>query len=153
MARVKVKICGTTSVQNGVQAAAAGADTIGLIFAAGSKRQVAPAQAREIALAVGPTVARVGVFMNQSPAEVLQIADSARLSSSQLHGDLSRLYAEQLYRYYPVLLALRPQDLPLCDLPAGVTLLLDAPQPGSGQPLDWQALAPTFHRERGWQAA
>lgn len=88
--------------------------------------------------------------MGQPLSEMLRIANQARLSALQVHGqhpnsEQSRRYIAQLCQYYPVLLALTPQDLPLSrELPPEVTLLLDAPQAGGGQPLDWTALAPHF---------
>lgn len=59
----RVKICGTTSVHDAVQAAQAGADALGFIFAPVSKRLVSASVAREAGLSVGPAVARVGVFL------------------------------------------------------------------------------------------
>ncbi len=152
MSGIRVKICGTTTPQDGLLAAQAGADALGLIFAPGSKRQITPPQARNIALSVGPTVARVGVFMHQGLDEILRVADAARLSSVQLHGAQSQRGAQTIAQYYPVLLALSVHDLNArnlsnTDLPlpsAALTWLIDAPQPGSGQPIDWAALAPHF---------
>nr|AAA33633.1 trifunctional protein with glutamine amidotransferase (TrpG), phosphoribosylanthranilate isomerase (TrpF), and indoleglycerolphosphate synthetase (TrpC) activities [Phycomyces blakesleeanus] len=46
--QVQVKICGISSVEAAVEAATAGADLVGLIFAEKSKRQVTVAKAREI---------------------------------------------------------------------------------------------------------
>ena len=145
-ARTRVKICGTTSVQGAVLAAEAGADAIGLIFAAGSRRLVSVDVARQASLAVGPGVGRVGVFMGQAPSEVLRLADVARLSAVQLHGPLSPKALAQLATFYPVLRVLSPDELDTdrSGWPAHVTPMLDAPQPGSGQVLDWASLAPQF---------
>lgn len=144
-AHLKVKICGTTTLADGLLAAGAGADAIGLIFAA-SKRQITPDQARTISLGVGPALGRVGVFLGQPLNEVLRVADHARLSAVQLHGRVPAAYLQEVQRYYPVILA-QPAPQPsqgLSAAPPGVTLLLDAPQPGSGETLDWAALAPSF---------
>ena len=143
MNRLHVKVCGTTSVADALLAAEAGADAIGLVFAPISKRRVDVAAARAASLAVGPGVARVGVFLDQPLDEVLRTADTARLSAVQIHGAVSSLYVATVARYHPVLRALRPQDLG--ERPAAnVTVLLDAPTPGGGVPLDWAGLREVF---------
>lgn len=144
---LRVKVCGTTSLQDALTSAEAGADAVGLIFAAVSKRLVTVETAREISLALGPAVGRVGVFLGQPLDEVLRVAERARLSAVQIHGEVSSLYLETLACYHPVLRVLRPAELAGQDT-ASVgphqTLMLDAPVPGGGQPLDWQALQPGF---------
>ncbi|WP_322618721.1 phosphoribosylanthranilate isomerase [Deinococcus terrestris] len=153
---VRVKVCGTTSVHDAVLAAEAGADALGFIFAPVSKRLVTPEVAREAGLNVGPVVARVGVFLGQGLDEVLRTAEAARVSAVQLHGPLAPLYLKAVAAYYPVLRVLRPADLGReataeeLGLP-GVTPMLDAPQPGGGQPLDWAALRGLFPAG-GWLA-
>ncbi|WP_221091026.1 phosphoribosylanthranilate isomerase [Deinococcus aquaedulcis] len=143
---IRVKVCGTTSVHDAVLAAEAGADALGFIFAPVSKRLVTPQVAREAGLGVGPTVARVGVFLDQGLDEVLRLADAARLSAVQLHGPLSSLYVETVAAYYPVLRVLRPADLAAAAVwhPPHITLMVDAPEPGSGHALDWDALRAAF---------
>jgi phosphoribosylanthranilate isomerase len=144
--RVRVKVCGTTTLHDGLLAAEAGADAVGLIFAAISRRRVGVAQAREISLALGPAVGRVGVFLDQGLDEVLRSAEQARLSAVQIHGEVSSLYLDTLACYHPVLHVLSPAQLVRRDGPelAGVTLMVDAPVPGSGEVLDWSALQPHF---------
>lgn len=144
----RVKICGTTSVHDAVQAAQAGADALGFIFAPVSKRLVSASVAREAGLSVGPAVARVGVFLDQGLDEVLRLSEAARVSAVQLHGPLSEGFVRAVTAFYPVLRVLRPADLVTegklwQDVP-GVTLMLDAPQPGGGVPLDWESLRATF---------
>lgn len=153
MTPLRVKVCGTTSVQDALLSAGAGADALGFIFAPVSRRLVSPGVAREAGLSVGPAVARVGVFLNQGLDEVLRLAEAARVSAVQLHGPLSSLYVREVARYHPVLRVLRPGNLmgdpgredalEALELP-GVTLMLDAPEPGGGIPLDWAALRTVF---------
>lgn len=153
---VRVKVCGTTSVHDAVLAAEAGADALGFIFAPVSKRLVSPEVARAAGLSVGPVVARVGVFLGQGLNEVLRTAEAARVSAVQLHGPLAPLYLRAVAAYYPVLRVLRPADLgheataEELGLP-GVTPMLDAPDPGSGKPLNWDALRGVFP-PGGWLA-
>ena len=142
--RTRVKICGTTSVRDALLAQEAGADAVGLIFAV-SRRRVTPRVAREVSLALGPSMARVGVFLGAGVDEVLRTADAARVSAVQLHGNVSGVYVEAVLRYYPVLRVLRPGEaLPVAR--AGLTVMYDAPSPGSGVPLDWAALREAFPR-------
>lgn len=147
---VRVKVCGTTSVHDAVLSAGAGADALGFIFAPVSKRLVSAQVAREAGLSVGPSVARLGVFLEQGMDEVLRTAEAARVSAVQLHGPLSSLYVRQVAAYYPVLRVVRPADLAAeADMwrdEPGVTLMLDAPEPGGGVPLDWAALREVFPR-------
>ena len=148
MASVKVKVCGTTNVQDAALCAEAGADALGFIFAPVSKRLVSVSAAREASLAVGPAVARVGVFMNQGLDDVLRLAEQSRMSALQLHGALTPEYVLSAAQFYPVLRVVGPADLrdegrQWHGHPA-VTLMLDAPAPGGGVPLDWAALQADF---------
>src|SRR5207244_10862397 len=63
-AQVFVKICGITTVEDGLAAARAGADAIGLVFWPGSSRCVDIARARRISHALPPFMLRVGVFVD-----------------------------------------------------------------------------------------
>jgi phosphoribosylanthranilate isomerase len=81
-----VKVCGITRPEDAVSAAEAGADAVGFVFHAASPRAVTPARAREIGRELGPSVLRVGVFVD-APADVLaRIAGEASLDLLQLHG-------------------------------------------------------------------
>ena len=82
-----VKICGITRPEDAEQAAAAGADLIGLNFWRGSKRFVEDEQAREISAAIPPGVLRVGVFVNAHPLVVTETMAELKLDRVQLHGD------------------------------------------------------------------
>jgi phosphoribosylanthranilate isomerase len=82
----KVKICGITSVADGVAAAEAGADMIGLMFYAGSLRHISLATAVEISRALPPFVLRVGVFVNPDEALVTRAIAECGLNLLQFHG-------------------------------------------------------------------
>ncbi len=84
---IRVKICGITSVADGVAAAEAGADMIGLMLYEGSPRQITIAQAAGIARALPPFVLRVGVFVNPDPDFVTRAIGDCGLSLLQFHGD------------------------------------------------------------------
>jgi phosphoribosylanthranilate isomerase len=86
MSAVRVKICGITTPEDGVMAAAAGADAIGLVFWPKSKRHVDHETARRIHRALPPFVLRVGVFVDASREELESAVAAGGLDVVQLHG-------------------------------------------------------------------
>lgn len=87
--RPLVKICGVSRAEDAARAASLGADLLGLNFHPPSPRALDPegdaALLAEISEAAGP-VPLVGVFVHRPPAEIEEIAASARLALIQLHG-------------------------------------------------------------------
>ncbi len=81
-----VKVCGTTSLRDAQLSIAAGANALGFIFAP-SPRQVEIAAAGEIVAALLGEVEAIGVFVNEPPARVAEVANELGLSGVQLHGD------------------------------------------------------------------
>jgi phosphoribosylanthranilate isomerase len=81
-----VKICGITNAGDARVAADAGADAVGLVFAE-SPRRVGVEEARRISIALPENVIRVGVFVDEEPAEILRISREVGLDLVQLHGD------------------------------------------------------------------
>jgi phosphoribosylanthranilate isomerase len=85
----KVKICGITRLEDALHSAAAGADFLGYIFYAPSKRFIAPRSALEIVQQVRqqfPQVKHVGVFVDEEPANMAWVRNLAGLDYVQLHG-------------------------------------------------------------------
>ena len=82
---IQVKICGICDAAAAQAAVEAGADLIGFHFCS-SDRRVTPEEAKAIVdrLSLRPTI--VGVFIDQDPEEVRQIADLVGLDLLQLHG-------------------------------------------------------------------
>ncbi|MDR2366655.1 MAG: phosphoribosylanthranilate isomerase [Deltaproteobacteria bacterium] len=78
-----IKVCGLARPQDATMAAILGADMCGFIFHPKSPRAVAPNLARAMAT---PGAKRVGVFVDQSPGEILEIMDEAGLDLAQFHG-------------------------------------------------------------------
>jgi phosphoribosylanthranilate isomerase len=95
--RPLIKICGVTTPEDAALAVRLGADLLGVNFHPPSPRALDPvadaARLLEIADAAasaarGPRKALlVGVFVHRPPAEIEEIAESARLDLVQLHGD------------------------------------------------------------------
>ncbi|HEY5043712.1 MAG TPA: phosphoribosylanthranilate isomerase [Verrucomicrobiae bacterium] len=92
---VKVKICGLTSVADGLAAAEAGTDMIGLMFYDGSPRHITLATAVEISRALPPFVLRVGVFVNPVEELVTRAIGECNLSLLQFHGDETTEFCTQ----------------------------------------------------------
>jgi phosphoribosylanthranilate isomerase len=97
MPRVRVKICGIMTPEAAAAAAAAGADAIGLVFAP-YRRQVTPAQAREIIVSLPPLITTVGLFVDAPADEVESVARDLCLGAVQLHGDEPPAVCDQLRR-------------------------------------------------------
>ena len=81
------KICGITRIEDGLVAARAGADAIGLVFVAKSPRHVQPEVAREITRALPPFVSTVALFVNPGVAEVEIVLRTVRPDVLQFHGE------------------------------------------------------------------
>ena len=84
--RVRTKICGITSIEDGLAAAAAGCDAVGLNFVPSSPRHLSAEAARDIAEALPPLVTRVGVFVDAAPGEVEGVLAAVPLDLLQFNG-------------------------------------------------------------------
>ena len=81
-----VKVCGTTSLHDARLSVAAGANALGFIFAP-SPRRVEVSEAGGIVAALADEVESIGVFVNESPTTVAEVASRVGLSGVQSHGD------------------------------------------------------------------
>lgn len=84
---IAVKICGITRVQDGVDAATAGANAVGLMFYHDSPRRVTLERAKEIIDALPPFVSVVGVFVDPEKREVDQVLKELVINLLQFHGE------------------------------------------------------------------
>jgi phosphoribosylanthranilate isomerase len=85
-----VKICGLTNLDDSLTAAAAGADYLGYVFSATSRRQVTAQRAAQIVSGVrvaGYQCRIVGVFVNAPISEINDTAIECSLDYVQLSGD------------------------------------------------------------------
>lgn len=103
---MRVKVCGITQVEQLSILPELGAAFAGLIFYPKSPRYVlrhmATSQIKKEA-----NTNKVGVFVNASIEEVLQMVDECRLHMVQLHGDETPRYCEKLADYISVIKAFR----------------------------------------------
>jgi phosphoribosylanthranilate isomerase len=100
--RTRVKMCGTTRLDDALAAVQLGIDALGFIFYRKSPRYVAPEAAASIITRLPPFVDRVGVFVDAPLAEVVQTA-AAGLSYLQLHGEESPEYCREIRARLPFL--------------------------------------------------
>lgn len=153
-ARISVKICGITNLENARAAVDAGADMLGFNFYAPSPRSIDAQRCAEIAEFIRtrwPDVTLVGVFVNHPVGEVAATLERCGLHLAQLSGDEP---AEDLWALQGrAFKALRPRDAvalgalqhaypPRASAPAW---LVDAYHPtqygGTGQVADWSMLS------------
>jgi phosphoribosylanthranilate isomerase len=142
-----LKVCGITNAEDAAAAIAAGATAIGFNFYPASPRYITPERAAAI---FTPGAHRVGVFVNETPARIEEIARTALLDIAQLHGDETPLH-------FPVAIPVWKAARVDADFnfshyqnnPADA-LLLDGPAAhlygGAGQTFNWQLAAGTRHR-------
>src|SRR4051812_26791050 len=132
-----VKICGITNLEDAVAAVEYGANALGFHFYPKSPRYIAPADAARIASALPDGILRVGVFVNEAPAEVAHIARLAGLHIAQLHGDepADSLpdYSMRVWKAFRVSNGWTTAVLDHYDAEA---FLLDGPR--SGESFDWK---------------
>lgn len=92
-----VKICGITTADMARKVAASGVDFIGLLFTAHSPRKIDLTTAKSICAALrGSATQVVGVFFDETLAQIQQIDGELDLDILQLHGDIPRQALEQL---------------------------------------------------------
>jgi phosphoribosylanthranilate isomerase len=110
MAKVKVKICGITNWTDARRAVEAGAQFLGFNFYRPSPRYIQLAAARRIIRRLPDGIAAVGVFVNESEANMLAIARRVGLDYLQLHGDEPPEQVARLKQEIPVIKAIRVRD-------------------------------------------
>lgn len=155
MARTRIKICGVRTPQVAAAAADAGADAIGLVFAAGSPRLISFEEADAIARAVPPFIELVGLFVEHDVEQIRSLAAELPMTLIQLHGEYDAAAIDGLsphrviraVHFEPDSAAdmLRYWDEVHRDLDNLAGILIDTPgtgsqRGGSGQAFDWSAL-------------
>lgn len=152
---VKIKICGITNWADARNAFEAGADFLGFNFYPPSPRYITPAAARRIVRRLPEGVRSVGVFVNESEAEMLSIAREVGLDFLQLHGDEPPQVVSDLRKTIPVIKAVQVRDAfrttELSRFTKASAFLLDGfdrkLRGATGKRVDWK-LAKRVGRER-----
>ena len=147
----KIKICGLTRPQDAQAAAELGADAVGLVFYAKSKRCVDAAQAAEIVATLPPEVAKVALFVNESAEQICRILGTVPIDIVQFHGDEAPEFCRQFGKpYWKAVRVQSAQDIAEAAerYADAAALLLDAhiegQYGGTGQVFDWRLLPATM---------
>jgi phosphoribosylanthranilate isomerase len=140
---VLIKVCGLRRPEDVERAVMHGVTAVGFIFWPRSPRYVTPEQAAALVRLVPPDVTTVGVFVNETPEAMRDVAARAGISMVQLHGDEPPEIAALLDR--PVLKAMGVEAVRDTAWPMEPTILLDAADAerrgGTGQRVDWAQAA------------
>jgi phosphoribosylanthranilate isomerase len=137
-----VKICGLTSAGDTLHAVHAGASAIGFNFYPKSSRFLGLDQAQLLASLVPPPIAKVGILVDATREQLLEILDHVPLDALQLHGSVPESLRHALpegvriWRALPV----TPQFHVSALGSEFDAYFLDSPTPrygGSGQTFDW----------------
>ncbi|MHB8506724.1 MAG: phosphoribosylanthranilate isomerase, partial [Acidimicrobiales bacterium] len=139
-----VKVCGTTNEDDALLSVALGADMLGFIFAP-SPRQIAPQVASDIAKRLpADEVVPVGVFRDELPQRVVDIALRSGMRAVQLHGDETPEQTRWIRARVPMVIkvfAAGDRRVARAREYGADVLMLDAPSPGSGRVFDWALAA------------
>lgn len=143
----RIKCCGMTRIEDAWLAAELGADAIGVVLTARSKRQVSLRQARAIVEAMPPFVTTVALCMDDEANFVQEIIDTVRPSMLQFHGNESDEWCKQFGQPYLKAIAMAEGAAALYQLrdhPHAAGLLLDGhglgEAGGSGKSFDWSLM-------------
>lgn len=85
--QLAVKICGLTNKDDAIAALDLGADYLGFILYAGSPRGITATELMRILERIQATRKAIGVFVNESRANVEKMAGDCGLYAVQIHGD------------------------------------------------------------------
>ncbi|MGH8989342.1 MAG: phosphoribosylanthranilate isomerase [Acidimicrobiales bacterium] len=135
-----IKICGITNEADALLAVGLGADALGFVLAP-SPRQIAPSLAGDVVKRIPHGVLTVGVFRDEAPMRVVEIANTVGFGAVQLHGHET---VEQCLwireRVACTIRAFTAGDRAISRfLEFGADfLLIDGQSPGSGQVFDWR---------------
>jgi len=142
---VRVKICGITNAADARAAIEAGANLLGFNFYGKSPRHITEEEAVEVRSQLPKRVKAVGIFVNESPADVVALRQSLKLDAVQLHGDETPETVAEIAPLVPVIKAFRVEpEFPLATLDEyseAFAFLFDAAHTGqyggTGHTTDW----------------
>lgn len=102
MSQIKVKICGITREEDALMAIRHGANAIGFVFCA-SPRRIPISTAKAIASNLPKSIEVIGVFADNSIADIFAISDSVGLTGVQLNGNEDSDFARAIKEERPKL--------------------------------------------------
>jgi phosphoribosylanthranilate isomerase len=133
-----VKICGITNREDALAAVEAGARALGFIFYDRSPRHVTPAQLKPWINEIPADIWKVGVFVNESPAQIEALAHQLNLDVAQLHGTETPSQYPTHMRVWKAVRVAGDSGVSACPASAEA-VLLDGPT--NGVPFDWSLAA------------
>jgi phosphoribosylanthranilate isomerase len=142
-----VKICGITNREDALAAIEGGASALGFNFYPQSPRYIDPERAAVLIAGLPNTIWKVGVFVNETPERITEIAQRVGLDIAQLVGQAIRLPSLRIWQTAYV-------DETFCladfDHDPAEAILLDTPSGGSyggtGRTFDWSKAAGSTRR-------
>ena len=144
---MEIKICGIRREEDIEIVNRYKPDYIGFIFAP-TRRYVSPETAKRLAEHLGGDTKTVGVFVNENPDTVREIADAVGLDVIQLHGDEDAEYIKRLGTDREIWKAVRVKDggeIP--DTEGADKILLDKysekEMGGTGETFNWHKVGDT----------
>jgi phosphoribosylanthranilate isomerase len=135
-----VKICGITNEDDALLSVAMGADAVGFNFVQGSTRQIAAQVAYDITRRLPPEILTVGIFRNEHPSRVVDVAHKAGVKAVQLHGRETAADTQQVaksFRWVIKVFSAGDPNLPRAGEYGTDLIMIDGPEPGSGKVFDW----------------
>ncbi|MBB4126190.1 phosphoribosylanthranilate isomerase [Xanthomonas translucens] len=152
--RTRIKFCGMTRAGDIRLAGELGVDSVGFIFAHGSPRRVAPAEARAMRQAASPMVDVVALFRDNPKDEVREVLRTVRPTLLQFHGDEDDGFCRGFNLPYLKAVPMAGTDINARTLqlqyPNAAGFLFDSHAPGesggSGKTFDWTRLPTGLHR-------
>ncbi|WP_417368210.1 phosphoribosylanthranilate isomerase [Flavobacterium beibuense] len=102
---MKIKVCGLKDPSNVAQVTGLEPDYMGFIFYKESKRYAAPTINEEVMAKIPKNITKVGVFVNETEKNIINLIKKYNLDSVQLHGDESVEMCDKIQKYAPVIKA------------------------------------------------
>ncbi|MGO9028041.1 MAG: phosphoribosylanthranilate isomerase [Acidimicrobiales bacterium] len=137
---VFVKICGVTTEADALLAVGMGAAAVGFVFAP-SPRQMRPGEVADIVKRLPHETVTVGVFRDESPRRVIEVANQIGLHAVQLHGMESIEDTQWIRQRVGCTIKAFPaghRNIGRFEEYGAQFLLIDGANPGSGELFDWR---------------
>lgn len=144
----RIKICGLMTTEDARVVNEAKADFAGMVFA-DTRRKVSRQRAEEIRKTLDEKIPAVGVFVNEDPEVIRELAEHGIINMIQLHGDEppERIIYLKETTGLPVIKAFRIRDrddlASIRTFPADYFLFdtyVEGSYGGTGQTFDWTCL-------------
>ncbi len=149
MSDTKIKLCGLSRVCDIDVVNEILPEFIGFVFWDKSKRQVSDELAKKLKKMLDSRIKAVGVFVDETPQRVAQLAESGTIDVIQLHGNEDDSYISELRKLTnkPVIKAFKISDITdiqNAENSSAEFIMADAGK-GTGRRFDWSLLE-ALHR-------